>query len=391
MFDYKYLKNDQLKGFKKYKYSAIDTSPIGKYLMHPTWNTIVKITPKSIAPNVITFAGFILMLIAVLLLTVYDPEFYAAGGRFGSKSYPNEIPNWVFITCGVFIFLAYGLDGIDGKQARRLGVSGPLGELFDHGLDSYIVFLIPYALISVFGRDPEYSLNCFRGFLIVVSVAFNFYICHWDKYNTLTLYIPWGYDVSMWFSSALFIIEGVYGPGYYKAYVFGDYTVVSILEIVLHLVGPLTTLPGCVYNVYLSYKNRTGNMYPFLEMLRPLWSLFAVTAAVAYWGLYSKNDISEQYPRAYIFLYGTLFSNIASRLIIAEMCHNRCDLVTWMFWPLLAAIIISLNIPRLEYFMLHLMLILAVFGHIHYGVCMVRQICSHLNIKCFTVPKEKRK
>lgn len=25
-------------------------------------------------------------------------------------------------------------DGIDGKQARRIGLSGPLGELFDHGL-----------------------------------------------------------------------------------------------------------------------------------------------------------------------------------------------------------------------------------------------------------------
>lgn len=55
----------------------------------------------------------------------------------------------------------YQLDGIDGKQARRLGVSGPLGEMFDHGLDSYIVFFIPYSLISVFGRD-EYSIPVFR-------------------------------------------------------------------------------------------------------------------------------------------------------------------------------------------------------------------------------------
>ena len=53
-------------------------------------------------------------------------------------------------------------DGVDGKQARRIGVSGPLGELFDHGLDSYIVFLIPYSLISVYGRDPVFSVSCFR-------------------------------------------------------------------------------------------------------------------------------------------------------------------------------------------------------------------------------------
>lgn len=45
-------------------------------------------------------------------------------------------------------------DGIDGKQARRLGMSGPLGELFDHGLDSWTSFFIPVTLFSVFGKVP---------------------------------------------------------------------------------------------------------------------------------------------------------------------------------------------------------------------------------------------
>lgn len=44
------------------------------------------------------------------------------------------------------------LDGIDGKQARRIQLSGPLGELFDHGLDSYTAVLIPACLYSIFGR-----------------------------------------------------------------------------------------------------------------------------------------------------------------------------------------------------------------------------------------------
>jgi hypothetical protein len=28
------------------------------------------------------------------------------------------------------------LDAIDGKQARRTGMAGPLGEMFDHGCDA---------------------------------------------------------------------------------------------------------------------------------------------------------------------------------------------------------------------------------------------------------------
>jgi hypothetical protein len=31
------------------------------------------------------------------------------------------------------LFAYQSLDAIDGKQARRTGSSGPLGELFDHG------------------------------------------------------------------------------------------------------------------------------------------------------------------------------------------------------------------------------------------------------------------
>lgn len=34
---------------------------------------------------------------------------------------------------GVGLFVYQSLDAIDGKQARRTGTSGPLGELFDHG------------------------------------------------------------------------------------------------------------------------------------------------------------------------------------------------------------------------------------------------------------------
>lgn len=44
----------------------------------------------------------------------------------------------------------FHLDGIDGKQARRIGLSGPLGELFDHGLDSYTAILIPGYNESIF-------------------------------------------------------------------------------------------------------------------------------------------------------------------------------------------------------------------------------------------------
>ncbi|KOB66050.1 Phosphatidyltransferase, partial [Operophtera brumata] len=194
-----------------------------------------KFIPKCIAPNLITFSGFLCMVVVVGFMYWFDYGFHAVDGtreysgfRDGTMEY--GIPNWCFGLCGVLVFLAYNL--------------GPLGELFDHGLDSYIVFLIPFSIISIFGRDEEYSLPCFRGFLIVVSIVLNFYISHFEKYNTGTLYLPWGYDVS--------------------------------------------------------------RMLTFFEAIRPLVSIVATTLTVVYWALHSENDIIEYDPRSFIFLYGTI-------------------------------------------------------------------------------------
>lgn len=108
----------------------------------------LQLFPKWLAPNVMTFVGFLFTVLNFLLLSYYDFHFYA------STTEPNTtpIPNWVWLAAAINIFLAYTLDGIDGKQARRIKLAGPLGELFDHGLDSYTAVLIPVCLYSIFGR-----------------------------------------------------------------------------------------------------------------------------------------------------------------------------------------------------------------------------------------------
>lgn len=388
IFDYKYLTKKHLKGFDNYKYSAIDTSPLSQYVMHPFWNTVVKFIPRWIAPNLLTFAGFLCMVASVVLLFIYDYDFTASGAPQGYEKVAEGIPLWVFTACGVLLFLAYNLDGIDGKQARRIGVSGPLGEMFDHGLDSYIVFFIPFSLISVMGRG-DWSIPTFRGYLAVASVVLNFYVSHWEKYNTGTLYLPWGYDLSMWVCSIFFLLAGARGAEVYKFHIFGDVTFVQGLEVAIHATGLFTTLPIAVYNVYLSYKNRTLKTDSFFGMLRPAWSIIALTAAMTLWTLKSPLEIVEYDPRAFLLLFGTLFSNIASRLIVAEMSEQRCDLIAWVLWPLFLGVSVSLWVPALEAAVLYTLLPFSILAHVHYGVCVVRQMCQHFGVSCFTVPRIK--
>lgn len=148
------------------------------------------------APNLITFVGFLFTALNFIILSWYDWNFYASTGYEGTQ----PVPNWFWLMAAINIFLAYTLDGIDGKQARRIGLSGPLGELFDHGLDSYTAPLIPACLYSIFGCGPT-SIPPIRMYYIVWMVLFNFFVSHFEKYNTGVLYLPWGYDFGMWVST----------------------------------------------------------------------------------------------------------------------------------------------------------------------------------------------
>ena len=46
------------------------------------------------------------------------------------------MPPWVYASWSVGLFLYQTFDAVDGTQARRTHQSGPLGELFDHGVDA---------------------------------------------------------------------------------------------------------------------------------------------------------------------------------------------------------------------------------------------------------------
>lgn len=84
---------------------------------------------------------------------------------------------------------------MDGKQARRTNSSTPLGELFDHGLDSWSCVYFVVTVYSIFGRGPS-GVSVFVLYLLLWVVLFSFILSHWEKYNTGILFLPWGYDVS---------------------------------------------------------------------------------------------------------------------------------------------------------------------------------------------------
>ncbi|KAL5282044.1 EPT1.2 family protein [Megaselia abdita] len=383
--NYNYLNYDILKGFDNYKYNARDTSPLSLYIMHPFWNFVVKFCPPNVAPNVLTFVGFLFTAANFLILSYYDWNFQSNTNHENT----TPIPAWFWILAAVNIFLAYTLDGIDGKQARKIGLSGPLGELFDHGLDSYTAVLIPGCLYSIFGNCSE-SIPPMRMYMVCWTVFFNFYVSHWEKYITGVLYLPWGYDFSMWGSTAMYLSTWYFGYGFWKINMFGI-PLSRVIEALLH-VSAMSNIPMVIRNIYKSYKYKTGKMRTFSEAIRPMYPFVMFMFLLILWPIMSPNSICDTDPRILFLLSGTIFSNISCRLIVSQMSNTRCDSYHWMLPVYSATILIALCIPQLERLLLYMLCLATTLSHWHYGTRVVQVMCVHFNRICFsTKPRMENK
>ena len=49
-------------------------------------------------------------------------------------------------------------------------------------------------VISVWFDLLYFSVN--RMMIMILLTVFSFFLCHWEKYNTGVLFLPWAYDVS---------------------------------------------------------------------------------------------------------------------------------------------------------------------------------------------------
>jgi len=385
---YKYLSGEALDGFKHYKYNSKDTNPLSVYVLHPFWDRIVLLCPRWIAPNLLTLVGFACCVTSYLLPTVYDYDFKSSTLASGST-----IPGWAWLLSSVLLFLSHTLDGIDGKQARRTGNGTPLGELFDHGCDSWAAIFITCTFFNVFGIDESngLSISAFRMYMLVWVALLCFYASHWEKYNTGILFLPWAYDLSMVAGSIMFLVSGLISVNVFRFQVLGV-SFANLMEFCMYS-GAVLMVPMSVVNVYKSYQDGTGKMRPLGEAMRPLYPLVVLALLGFSWALLSPNDILRADSRCFYFLTGTVFSNITCRLIVAQMTSTRCDGLNWLFIPFSAAVGTSLVIPGLptvgELSLLYIATACATLAHLHYAVCLLIQLCDLLNIQCFRITPKK--
>ena len=134
---------------ENYSYSAEDksllTPVLYKYFVFP----LVRILPESIPANIITIFSnsfVVLSFVAAYLNYIHDTYRFL----------------WLIpIFCWTYIVGDYS----DGVQARRTKTGSPLGEYFDHFLDSFVTGLLTGTLMLCFRVTNPVLLFCVYQFL----------------------------------------------------------------------------------------------------------------------------------------------------------------------------------------------------------------------------------
>ncbi|KAL7713379.1 Choline/ethanolaminephosphotransferase [Entamoeba marina] len=167
-----------LRNLDLYKYSGVDNSIIANNILSPFfWEPLIdSCIPPFLAPNLITLIGGIFMMFAWILFYVESPT-------------GTETPTtFTFVITAILIFLYQTADNLDGKQARKTKNSSPLGELFDHGVDTFMVGIFGLIVITVL------EITYFQKMILLVLLLSVFYMSHWEEYHTNTLILGYVFN-----------------------------------------------------------------------------------------------------------------------------------------------------------------------------------------------------
>ncbi|PVU97851.1 hypothetical protein BB561_000243 [Smittium simulii] len=334
-----YIPVSTLHNLKKYKYQAIDKSPVSKYILAGYWEYVVSFVPLWLAPNMVTLIGLFHVLAAYILIVIYSPDL------------SNNAPGWVYITQGIFFWIYGTLDAIDGKQARRTGQSGPLGELFDHGCDSLTVPIGLMLQCICFGFGSSWKTLFFMSTGLI-----NFYVSTVEEYHTGILYLGYisGAVEGILFLAVSLIVSGIYGTSIWTTpirnltsytdrifYIFQDTFLfdINIGDFIFYFlaIGIFPTVLASYRHIYAKTKMLKISISPAIKDMLPLVYYFG---AIYVW-LTNSPQIVEKHLLLFLSTVTFGYSYIVGRVIVAHVTKASIPKLNFMHIPIILGAILS--------------------------------------------------
>jgi len=335
-------------------------------LLTPFWNWCTQLMPLWIAPNVITAAAALSVVVSYCVCSLVCPKLVCPADNM-----------CVHILSALGVFLYQLFDNLDGKQARRTRSSSPLGELFDHGLDAVVMGII---LIPLACSVPSTRFFVFLQFMASLT---SFYFCHWEAYHTSVTYFPLVTAVveAQCFAMTVELISAFIGIWFWDISIFGFMTLGTAFWVVAALMPTLGALQS-VHNLYKSGANLFGAwiaLFPFL--------FFAATTI--FWAL-KAPWLLDDYPYLFFATVSLVFSYIQQRLLVQHLAKEPTQAwypvlgVYALLGPTAAMMLTSLDTVLLS---ARIMLAVSVVQEVIFGTSIIWQITSFLHIRAFLIPQ----
>ena len=266
------------------------------------------------------------------------------------------------------------LDAVDGKQARRIQQSSPLGMLLDHGCDSLSTTFIALSLIQGLGLGLGTD-----SMLLIASILSCFYLATWEEYHTHTCrtqLFNWGVTESQFTNMGLLFATALLGKDFWNLPV-GPTTLRMVL-IALNVTMMAFMACTILTTTFRKTKDRTK---AFLTLV----PIIVMDTSLALW---FKNDFLKDYGPAILIVHGVVFSGVCDKLIISSVSRMEFPwMQTEVFVPLIFLIQDWLGIlPRIP-----ALFILCIFLGIQYLVFVIQviwQISTFLGISVFVINKK---
>ncbi|KAI5306364.1 hypothetical protein KEM55_008635, partial [Ascosphaera atra] len=293
------------------------------------------------------------------------------------------------------------LDNVDGKQARRTGSSSPLGELFDHGIDSLnccLASLFQVAALAM-GHTRAGAFVCFLPCLPM-------WLSTWETFHTHTLYLGYvnGPTEGLLISSLMILASGIWGPQIYQQHavdvlgypeLFGDCT---FQDLFVYLFGAsffFTHLPACVYNVWQARKSQGLPMQPVLKEWIPILTYTFATVAWL-WSPYSTL-LDQQHLVLFAITISFVFGRMTTKIILFHLTRQAFPWWTMFGVPLFGGAFLA-NLPRFglpavsasfELLYLRFYCIGALIAYMYWALFTINRITTFLGIGCLTIKEDK--
>lgn len=375
----KYIEDEYVEKLINYKYKGGDDSIFCYYVINPFCNFIVEYFPKWLAPNLITISGWFLNFFNLLITTYYTG---LKGGDY--------VPFWACITTAIFYTTYIILDYTDGKQARRLKASSPLGLLIDHGTDACTTFYI-----AIVAGSLSYYTEMYQYLLYYLPVSFTFFMNTWEEYYKGELILPIVHGVSEGtvYIDILTILSAIYGISFYRK----KYLFLNKYELKYNdLNGIAVMIGGFLFSLksffgVLNTIKKDKIKYALKDTL--IYVLFSITLlCVCY---LTDSVIVERYPKIIILTFGFQFAKMMGILQLSHILGSPYKIFTPVFLiPLFTLLIYSIIYYLTGYSLLVSIdaLIISTFiwnfiSWAHFVYFCSEEICEILNINRFVLGK----